>query len=119
LARAGLFRAQWLRFNPLPVRSALAVLDALTGVLVAAVHGTADDPVAAALIAAMTRIAGRVVWNGWPTGVAVAAGQQHGGPWSATTSPLHTSVGTAALSRFVRPVTLQSLPSRLLPRVAA
>ena len=60
---------------------------------------------------------GGSVWNGWPTGVAVTAGQHHGGPWPATTNPLHTSVGTAAVDRFTRPVAFQSVPHPLLPAV--
>ncbi len=63
----------------------------------------------------MSATAGRVVFDGWPTGVAVTAAQQHGGPWPATTSVLHTSVGTAAIRRFVRPVAYQGVPDQLLP----
>ena len=74
---------------------------------------------AAEVVQALARISGRVVWNGWPTGVAVTAGQHHGGPWPATTNPLHTSVGTAAVDRFTRPVAFQSLPPSLLPAVVA
>jgi NADP-dependent aldehyde dehydrogenase len=58
--------------------------------------------------------AGRVVWNGWPTGVAVTGAMHHGGPYPATTAPLHTSVGTAAMCRFLRPVALQEVPEQLL-----
>ena len=93
----------------------LALVAALPGCLVGTVHGTDDDPLAADAIAGLARISGRVVWNGWPTGVAVTAGQHHGGPWPATTNPLHTSVGTAAMDRFTRPVAFQSVPSALLP----
>jgi NADP-dependent aldehyde dehydrogenase len=56
-----------------------------------------------------------VLWNGWPTGIAVAWTQQHGGPWPSATSPLHTSVGAAAVGRFLRPVTYQDVPDALLP----
>ena len=56
-----------------------------------------------------------MVWDGWPTGVAVTAAQHHGGPWPASTSVLHTSVGTAAVRRFLRPVAYQNLPDALLP----
>jgi len=92
-----------------------ALLDHLEGCLVATIHGTADDPVAAAIVQRLARIAGRLVWNGWPTGVAVTAGQHHGGPHPATTNALHTSVGTAAIHRFQRPVAFQGLPFNLLP----
>ena len=63
---------------------------------------------------AMTR-AGRVLFGGWPTGVAVTPAMQHGGPWPATTNDSSTSVGTAAISRFLRPVTYQDAPQALLP----
>ncbi|MET7438713.1 aldehyde dehydrogenase (NADP(+)) [Streptomyces sp. NPDC005496] len=59
--------------------------------------------------------AGRVLWNNWPTGVAVSPAMQHGGPWPATTSPLHTSVGGTAVARWLRPVVYQNLPDVLLP----
>jgi NADP-dependent aldehyde dehydrogenase len=59
--------------------------------------------------------AGRVLFGGWPTGVAVTAAQQHGGPWPATTNDSGTSVGGAAIGRFLRPVAYQGLPQRLLP----
>jgi NADP-dependent aldehyde dehydrogenase len=55
------------------------------------------------------------VVNGWPTGVAVGWAQQHGGPWPATSSPAHTSVGAAALDRFTRPVAYQDVPDGALP----
>jgi NADP-dependent aldehyde dehydrogenase len=57
-----------------------------------------------------------VLWNSWPTGVAVTHAMTHGGPYPATTAPLHTSVGTTAVRRFLRPVTYQSVPQSLLPR---
>lgn len=53
--------------------------------------------------------------NGWPIGVAVNAAMHHGGPWPATTSPLHTSVGTTAIRRFLRPIAFQGWPEELLP----
>ena len=93
----------------------LDLLDRLDGCLVATVHGEPDEPLAADLVRRLARIAGRIVWNGWPTGVSVTAGQHHGGPHPATTNPLHTSVGTAAVTRFLRPVTYQDLPATLLP----
>lgn len=58
---------------------------------------------------------GRIVFNEWPTGVAVTPAQQHGGPYPATTAISHTSVGTAAIDRFLRPVSYQNAPDFLLP----
>ncbi|GHC80558.1 aldehyde dehydrogenase [Nocardiopsis terrae] len=58
---------------------------------------------------------GRLVHDGFPTGVAVSAAMQHGGPWPATTNALHTSVGATSLRRFLRPVSWQNAPADLLP----
>jgi NADP-dependent aldehyde dehydrogenase len=86
-----------------------------TGELTATVHGEGDDRVATDLLAELSERAGRVLWNGWPTGVAVTYAMHHGGPYPATTSPLHTSVGTTSLRRFLRPVAYQNMPQHLLP----
>jgi NADP-dependent aldehyde dehydrogenase len=92
------------------------VLAALPGSLVAAVHGElADDPLLVALTRRLAHLAGRVVVNGYPTGVVVGWAQQHGGPWPATTAPAATSVGAGALARFVRPVAYQNAPAEVLP----
>jgi NADP-dependent aldehyde dehydrogenase len=56
-----------------------------------------------------------VIFNGFPTGVAVTFGMHHGGPYPATTSPLHTSVGMTAVHRFTRPVAFQNAPDGALP----
>ncbi|MFH8349380.1 aldehyde dehydrogenase (NADP(+)) [Streptomyces sp. NPDC018045] len=68
----------------------------------------------ARLLAALTPLAGRVLVNGWPTGVAVAPAQHHGGPYPATTSTA-TSVGGTAIERWLRPVAYQDTPPALLP----
>jgi NADP-dependent aldehyde dehydrogenase len=59
--------------------------------------------------------AGRVIANGFPTGVGVSWSMQHGGPWPATTSVSATSVGASGIDRWLRPVTYQSVPEELLP----
>jgi NADP-dependent aldehyde dehydrogenase len=56
-----------------------------------------------------------VIVNGFPTGVAVSWSMQHGGPWPSTTSPSSTSVGAAAIERWLRPVSFQAVPDALLP----
>ena len=95
------------------LRGALA---ALQGSLVAGVMtGAGDDPDAAWLVEALTAKVGRVAMNDWPTGVAFTWAQQHGGPWPATSVPSATSVGAAALDRFVRPVAYQSARDEWLP----
>jgi NADP-dependent aldehyde dehydrogenase len=94
----------------------LKVLDELEPGLTATVHAE-DDEVeqVRALLPALTRLAGRVLWNDWPTGVTVSWAQQHGGPYPATTAPTTTSVGPAAIERFLRPVAFQGFPDALLP----
>ncbi|WP_236795382.1 aldehyde dehydrogenase (NADP(+)) [Amycolatopsis sp. GM8] len=94
----------------------LEVLGELEPGLTATVHGEdaeADD--VRKLLPALTRLAGRLLWNDWPTGVTVSWAQQHGGPYPATTAPTTTSVGTAAIERFLRPVAWQGFPDALLP----
>jgi NADP-dependent aldehyde dehydrogenase len=95
----------------------LAALAAVPGSLTASLHADpAEEPdLIRTLLDHVSARAGRVVFDGWPTGVAVTAAQQHGGPWPATTSVLHTSVGTAAMRRFLRPVAYQNVPDGLLP----
>ena len=63
--------------------------------------------------------AGRVLANGWPTGVEVSPAMVHGGPFPATSDSRTTSVGTLAIARFLRPVCFQNLPASLLPRALA
>ncbi|MFF9014293.1 aldehyde dehydrogenase (NADP(+)) [Streptomyces sp. NPDC014870] len=91
-----------------------AVLGLLPGNLTATLQMAEEDPEAASLLAELTPLAGRVLVNGWPTGVAVSAAQHHGGPYPATTST-STSVGATAIERWLRPVTYQSTPQHLLP----
>ncbi|QTG79583.1 aldehyde dehydrogenase (NADP(+)) [Arthrobacter crystallopoietes] len=67
------------------------------------------------LLTVLREKSGRVLWNAWPTGVTVTYAQQHGGPYPATTAPNTTSVGTAAIRRFMRPVAYDSFPSAQLP----
>jgi NADP-dependent aldehyde dehydrogenase len=86
------------------------------GQLTATVHGTpADLAEAAPLLRVLEQKAGRVIVNGFPTGVEVCPSMHHGGPYPATTDVRFTSVGTAALYRFVRPVCYQDFPAELLP----
>lgn len=77
----------------------------------------ADVAAARELLPGLERIAGRIVFNGWPTGVAVTHAQHHGGPYPATTAPAHTSVGAAAIRRWLVPVVYQDAPAQLLPDV--
>jgi NADP-dependent aldehyde dehydrogenase len=63
----------------------------------------------------LVRKAGRLVFNGFPTGVEVCASMQHGGPYPATTDSRFTSVGSAAIQRFARPICYQDCPPEFLP----
>ncbi|MET4639191.1 aldehyde dehydrogenase (NADP(+)) [Mycetocola sp. 2940] len=93
-----------------------AVLDALGGQLTMSLMLEGEDVTAvAALTEAMTRMAGRLVFNDVPTGVAVVWSMTHGGPYPATTNAAHTSVGSAAIDRWLRPVSFQDAPPELLP----
>lgn len=94
------------------------VLSRLPGNLTATVQLSSQEAAGegrgADLLAELTPLAGRVLVNGWPTGVAVAAAQHHGGPYPATTST-STSVGGTAIERWLRPVVYQGAPEALLP----
>lgn len=93
------------------------VLQAVGGSLTVTLWGAEQDtPETRALVRAAMTMCGRVLFAGVPTGVAVTAAQQHGGPWPSSTEPMSTSVGDAALERFLRPVALQDMPSWLLQR---
>jgi NADP-dependent aldehyde dehydrogenase len=94
----------------------LEVLPQLPGSLTATVHASGDEHALAGRIgSALQAVAGRLIFNAWPTGVAVAWGMQHGGPWPATTNALFTSVGSTAIRRWLVPVSYQSWPEELLP----
>jgi NADP-dependent aldehyde dehydrogenase len=102
-----------IRCAPARMRDVAARLE---GSLTATIHADADDHTwAEALADSLRDRAGRLVWNGFPTGVAVVEAMHHGGPYPACSSPLHTSVGTAAIARFLRPVAYQNVPDALLP----
>ncbi len=99
------------------VAQAVQVLQAVGGSLTVTLWGVEQDSAdARALVRGATAIAGRVLFAGVPTGVAVTAAQQHGGPWPSSTQPMTTSVGDAALNRFLRPVALQDAPAWLTAR---
>ena len=92
------------------------VLEHLEGQLTATMHLTEqDEGLAARLIPVLERKAGRLIANGWPTGVEVSHAMVHGGPFPATSDGRSTSVGTLAIERFLRPVCYQDFPDALLP----
>ena len=134
LASAALFATQAAAFNADPALSAEVfgasslivrardgaeleqLIDGLEGQLTATLLFDAEDePLAARLLPLLERRVGRVLANGWPTGVEVCHAMVHGGPYPATSDARSTSVGTLAIQRFLRPVCYQNLPDSLLP----
>ncbi|HEX9107176.1 MAG TPA: aldehyde dehydrogenase family protein, partial [Longimicrobiales bacterium] len=90
--------------------------EALLGQLTASIHGTEEELAGhARLIEILQRKAGRLIFNGFPTGVEVGHAMQHGGPYPASTDSRTTSVGSAAIERFARPVCFQDFPDVALP----
>ncbi len=109
-------------FGPLQVVVRYSGLDELVqglhsipGSLTATIHAELNDKeMVAALVEVLRNKVGRFIFNGYPTGVMVSWGQNHGGPWPASTS-IHTSVGASSIRRFLRPITFQSAPEWILP----
>jgi acyl-CoA reductase-like NAD-dependent aldehyde dehydrogenase len=94
------------------IQQVLNVLAAIAGSLTVTLWGlVTDSPDNRALIQAAEQVGGRVLFGGVPTGVAVTHAQHHGGPWPASTCPQTTSVGYAAIERFLRPVAMQDAPA--------
>lgn len=94
----------------------LQLIQALDGQLTATLHATeADLQEYGELPAALSDKVGRLIWNGFPTGVEVCHAMHHGGPYPATTAEHFTSVGSAAILRFARPICYQNLPDAALP----
>jgi NADP-dependent aldehyde dehydrogenase len=89
----------------------------LEGQLTATLHLKASDTPTWHISCCLLSIgrAGRILANGWPTGVEMSYSMAHGGPYPATSDSRSTSVGTLAIRRFLRPVCYQDLPAELLP----
>ncbi|MFM9827767.1 MAG: aldehyde dehydrogenase (NADP(+)), partial [Sphingomonas sp.] len=111
-----LFGAVSLIIRCADVAEMAALVAAMEGQLTVTLQlDEADEPLAAPLVPMLERKAGRLLANGWPTGVEVAQAMVHGGPYPATSDPRTTSVGAAAIERFLRPICYQSFPGALLP----
>jgi NADP-dependent aldehyde dehydrogenase len=94
----------------------LPVARKLHGHLTATIHGTAEDLAGAQeLIRVLKTKVGRILFNGYPTGVEVGHAMVHGGPFPATSDGRSTSVGSAAILRFARPICYQDFPDSELP----
>ena len=93
-----------------------AAIERLEGQLTATIHfDAADDPLVRRILPSLEGLAGRLLANGWPTGVEVSHAMVHGGPYPATSDGRSTSVGTLAIERFLRPVCYQDFPDAILP----
>jgi 2,5-dioxopentanoate dehydrogenase len=93
-----------------------AIAHSLQGQLTCTLHLDADDTaLGQTLLPVLERKAGRVLANGFPTGVEVADAMVHGGPYPASTNFGATSVGTLSIRRWLRPVCYQNMPQALLP----
>lgn len=111
-----IFGAVTLLVRTPPDQLATDPLVEMEGQLTATVHATdADQALAGELVDRLELRAGRIVFNGWSTGLEVNDAVIHGGPWPATSAPQTTSVGTRAIERFLRPVAYQNAPRPLLP----
>ena len=94
----------------------VAIAEGLHGQLTATLQLDAGDmDLGRRLVPVLERKAGRILANGFPTGVEVADAMMHGGPYPASTNASSTSVGTLAIRRFLRPVAYQDMPAELLP----
>ncbi|WP_210604146.1 aldehyde dehydrogenase (NADP(+)) [Brevibacterium oceani] len=94
----------------------LETLAGIEGQLTTTIHATeADIEAAGRLLPVLEDLCGRILFNGWPTGVEVGHAMVHGGPFPATSAPATTSVGSLAIDRFLRPVSYQAVPAALLP----
>jgi len=120
LQKAGLREEVFGPFALLVTSQSLAELEtialSLNGQLTATVHASPEDfREAALLLKILERKAGRLIINGFPTGVEVCPSMHHGGPYPATTDARFTSIGTAAVLRFARPVCFQNFANAYLP----
>ncbi|MFD2176681.1 aldehyde dehydrogenase (NADP(+)) [Veronia pacifica] len=121
LSDKGLHREVFGSFSMLVTCSSedevIQVINALEGQLTGTIHYSDDDSESFVrqLISALELKVGRILFNGFPTGVEVSTAMVHGGPYPATSNSQTTSVGTLAIERFVRPVSYQNVPEKFLP----
>jgi len=98
------------------VHEMTAIANSLKGQLTCTLHmDDADTELAQSLLPILERKAGRILANGFPTGVEVCDSMVHGGPYPASTNFGATSVGTMSIRRFLRPIAYQNIPPELLP----
>jgi NADP-dependent aldehyde dehydrogenase len=113
---AEVFGSSSLTITVADMDEATSVIAALEGQLTATlILDAEDEPLVAKLLPTLERKVGRILVNGWPTGVEVCHAMVHGGPFPSTSDGRTTSVGAMAIERFLRPVCYQNMPSALLP----
>lgn len=96
----------------------LRYANSLEGQLTATIHGTVEDlREFAPLVRVLEKKVGRIIFNGFPTGIEVCPSMHHGGPYPAASHSFFTSIGTASIYRFVRPVCYQGFPDEALPEL--
>jgi NADP-dependent aldehyde dehydrogenase len=118
--QAEVFGASALVVRCTSAEQVAAVARALEGQLTATIHADAADHAdAGRLLRVLELKAGRILFDGWPTGVEVGHAMVHGGPYPATSDSRSTSVGSLAIERFLRPVAYQDVPAALLPSAIA
>ena len=94
----------------------MTIANRLEGQLTATVHADlSEESISKELFSVLEKKAGRLLFNDFPTGVEVCQAMNHGGPYPATTDSRWTSVGTAAMDRFMRPICYQNFDQALLP----
>ena len=114
--REEIFGASSLLVRCRDLETMRAIIESLEGQLTGAVHADEGDHDAARmLLPALERRVGRILFNGFGTGVEVGHAMVHGGPYPATSDGRSTSVGSLAITRFLRPVSYQDMPEALLP----
>ncbi|WP_221392808.1 aldehyde dehydrogenase (NADP(+)) [Dyadobacter sp. NIV53] len=113
---AEIFGPQTLIVKCADTNDLFEVLESLEGQLTASLHAAEQDvEIIEKLITITTQKAGRIIFGGYPTGVEVCDAMQHGGPFPSTSDSRSTSVGSAAIYRFARPVAYQDFPDQFLP----
>lgn len=97
------------------LQDVITTLAGMPGALGAAIHAEGDDPDGAVLARALQPHVGRIVWNGYPTGVAVTWATHHGGTWPAVSDARYSAVGALSIRRWLRPIAWQNTPASVLP----
>lgn len=114
--RSEMFGPAWIVVNASNVSELEQIAESMEGQLTASIHGTEEELLEnERLVELLKRKAGRLIFNGYPTGVEVGHAIVHGGPYPASSDGRTTAVGSASIARFARPVCFQNFPEAALP----